>query len=88
LTSTLEGSEWSASRPGRFTPRERALCSHWIGGWVGPNRFEFLPAILSFFHNFPVSANARLVHWIFHYCLRSPLWSSHHLVRCYIICSV
>jgi len=24
LTSTLDGSEWSVSRPGRFTPRERA----------------------------------------------------------------
>jgi hypothetical protein len=24
------------SRPGRFTPRERALGTHWIGGWVGP----------------------------------------------------
>jgi hypothetical protein len=28
--------EWSASRPGRFTPRERAPGTHWIGGWVGP----------------------------------------------------
>jgi hypothetical protein len=28
--------EWSASRPGRFTPRERAPVTHWIGGWVGP----------------------------------------------------
>jgi hypothetical protein len=27
--------EWSASRPDRFTPRERALGTHWIGGWVG-----------------------------------------------------
>jgi hypothetical protein len=25
------GGEWSASRPGRFTPD-----THWIGGWVGP----------------------------------------------------
>jgi hypothetical protein len=24
LTSALDGGEWSASRPGRFTPRERA----------------------------------------------------------------
>jgi hypothetical protein len=30
------GGEWSASRPGRFTPRERAFGTHWIGGWVGP----------------------------------------------------
>jgi hypothetical protein len=28
--------EWSASRPGRFTPRERAPDTHWIGRWVGP----------------------------------------------------
>jgi hypothetical protein len=34
LTSALVG-EWSASRPGRFTPRERAPGTHWIGGWVG-----------------------------------------------------
>jgi hypothetical protein len=35
LTSALDGGEWSASRPCRFTPRERALGTHWIGGWVG-----------------------------------------------------
>jgi hypothetical protein len=26
--------EWSTSRPGRFTPGERAPGTHWIGGWV------------------------------------------------------
>jgi hypothetical protein len=31
LTSALVGGQWSASRPGRFTP-----CTHWIGGSVGP----------------------------------------------------
>jgi hypothetical protein len=31
LTSALDGGEWSASRPGRFTPRERAPGTHWIG---------------------------------------------------------
>jgi hypothetical protein len=36
LTSALDGGEWLASRPGRFTPRERAPGTHWIGGWVGP----------------------------------------------------
>jgi hypothetical protein len=36
LTSALDGCEWSVSRPGRFTPRERAPGTHWIGGWVGP----------------------------------------------------
>jgi hypothetical protein len=28
---------WSASCPGRFTPRERTPSAHWIGGGVGPN---------------------------------------------------
>jgi hypothetical protein len=36
LTSALDGGEWSASRPGRFTSRERAPDTHWVGGWVGP----------------------------------------------------
>jgi hypothetical protein len=36
LTSALLGDEWSASRPGRFTPEERAPGIHWIGGWVCP----------------------------------------------------
>jgi hypothetical protein len=36
LTSGLDGGKWSASHPGRFIPRERALGTHWIGGWVGP----------------------------------------------------
>jgi hypothetical protein len=36
LTSVLAGGEWSASRPGRFTPGERAPGTHWIGGWMDP----------------------------------------------------
>jgi hypothetical protein len=36
LTSALDGGEWSASRPCRFTTRERAPGTHWIGGWVDP----------------------------------------------------
>jgi hypothetical protein len=36
LTSALVGGEWSASRPGRFTPGEIAPGTHWIGGWVDP----------------------------------------------------
>jgi hypothetical protein len=35
LTSELDGGEWSASRLGRFNPRERVPGTHWIGGWVG-----------------------------------------------------
>jgi hypothetical protein len=34
LTSALDGGEWLASRPGRFTTRDRAPGTHWIGGWV------------------------------------------------------
>jgi hypothetical protein len=33
-TSALVGGEWSTSRPGRFTPGERAPGTHWIGSWV------------------------------------------------------
>jgi hypothetical protein len=36
LTPALDGGEWSASRPGLFTARERAHGTNWIGGWVGP----------------------------------------------------
>jgi hypothetical protein len=36
LLSALDRDEWSASRPGRFTPRERIPATHWLGGWVGP----------------------------------------------------
>jgi len=35
LASALDGGDWSASRPGRFIPRERARGTPWIGGWVG-----------------------------------------------------
>jgi hypothetical protein len=36
LISALDGNNRSASRTGRFIPRERAPVTHWIGGWVGP----------------------------------------------------
>jgi hypothetical protein len=36
LTLALDGSEWSALRSGRFTHREAAPGTHWIGYWVGP----------------------------------------------------
>jgi hypothetical protein len=35
LTAAWVGDEWTASRPGRFTPEEKALSIHWIRGWVG-----------------------------------------------------
>jgi hypothetical protein len=37
LTSVLDGGEWPASRPGRFTLRGKTPGIHWIGGWVGPS---------------------------------------------------
>jgi len=36
LTSALNGGEWSASRPGHFTSREKAPGTHWLGGLVVP----------------------------------------------------
>jgi hypothetical protein len=36
LTSALAGGEWSASRPGRITPGEKAPGTHWIEGLVDP----------------------------------------------------
>jgi hypothetical protein len=36
LISALDTGEWSASRPGRFTPRQRTPDNHWLGGCVGP----------------------------------------------------
>jgi hypothetical protein len=36
LSSAVYESEWSTSRPGRFTTRERALVADWIGGRTGP----------------------------------------------------
>jgi hypothetical protein len=36
LTSSLNGGEWSALRPGHFTPEKIAPRTHWIGDGVGP----------------------------------------------------
>jgi hypothetical protein len=36
FTSALAVGEWSASRPCRFTPGERALGTQWVGDWVDP----------------------------------------------------
>jgi hypothetical protein len=55
LTSALDGGEWSASRPGSFTPRERAPGTHWIGGWVGPE--VGLDTVVK--RKFPVPARTR-----------------------------
>jgi hypothetical protein len=35
LTSALDWGEWSASRPDRFNPGERAPGTHWKRGWMG-----------------------------------------------------
>jgi hypothetical protein len=62
LTSALDGGERLASRPGSFTPRERASGNHWIGGWVGPN------AGLDAVSKRKISSSRRksdLVHYIF-----------------------
>jgi hypothetical protein len=48
LTSALFGGQWSATRPGRFTPGKKVHGTYWIGGWVGPRtgldmKKKFLP---------------------------------------------
>ena len=43
LTSTLEGNKWSASRPGRYAPRNRLSVNHWrqeSGSQTRSGRFE------------------------------------------------
>jgi hypothetical protein len=35
-TSAADGGVWSVSRAGHLTSGERALGTHWTGGWVGP----------------------------------------------------
>jgi len=36
ITSALDGGEWSASRPGRFTPGNKAryTLDRWLAGWT------------------------------------------------------
>jgi hypothetical protein len=36
LTSALDGGEWSASCPSRFSPREKGPGIQWTEGWVVP----------------------------------------------------
>jgi hypothetical protein len=36
LASALDGAQWQASRPSRFTPAENAPSAHLIRDWVGP----------------------------------------------------
>jgi len=36
LTLEIDEGEQLASRPGRFTSREKAAGTHWIGGWEDP----------------------------------------------------
>jgi hypothetical protein len=69
LTSALDGGEWSASCPGCFTPRERAPCTHWIGGWADPR------AIL----NAVVKRKIPSPHWEFN--PRTPI--AQPIVQCY-----
>jgi hypothetical protein len=64
LTSALDGDEWPVSRPGCFTPGERASGAHWIGGWVGPE-----PVWTQWWReNFPTPAGTRTPH----HAARSP----------------
>jgi hypothetical protein len=35
MTSALDGVDWSALRPSRFTPKEIIPGTNWVGGWEG-----------------------------------------------------
>jgi hypothetical protein len=82
LTSTLVGSEWSASRPCRFTPGERGLGTHWIGGWAvtradldAVKKRKFLTLL-----GLELRPRSRLTHNQSLYRLRYP----GSLIRCYV----
>jgi hypothetical protein len=60
LTSSPVGGEWSVSRPGRFTPRERAPGTHWIGGWVDPRAGLDKVEKRKFFNIYYISVNTPL----------------------------
>jgi hypothetical protein len=38
FNSALDGGEWSASHPGRFTPRVKVPGTHSLGKWGGDSR--------------------------------------------------
>jgi hypothetical protein len=45
LTSSIDGGEWSDSRPGCFIPEETAPGTYWIGSWgEGPRAGMVFPA--------------------------------------------
>jgi hypothetical protein len=58
--------EWSATRPGRFTPGERSHGTHWIWGWVAGPR-DGLGAVLPGIESRPSSPYpvAIATDWIF-----------------------
>jgi hypothetical protein len=37
LNLAQDRGEWEDTCPGHFTPRERAIFTHWIGGWASPS---------------------------------------------------
>jgi hypothetical protein len=67
LTSALDGGEWSASRPGHLTPRERAPGTYWIEGWAGPR--ASLDAVV---HHWAILAPSYLI-WTKNW--RQKLWA-------------
>jgi len=46
---------WSASHPGRFTPKERAPGTHWLGGWVGWGTNKLAMAVIGALLGFEIS---------------------------------
>jgi hypothetical protein len=72
MTSALAGGELSATRPGRFTPRERIFDTHWTGGWVDPRadlddlekrKFLTLPGLEHLLRGHPARSQSLLASW-------------------------
>jgi hypothetical protein len=72
LTSAVDGGELSASRTGRYFPRERTPGTHWMGGWEGPRavldtvvtRYVWQDVTHKSFPNY-VQRNLHVVHSVF-----------------------
>jgi hypothetical protein len=75
LTSALDGGEWSASRPSRFIPRERAPGTHWIESvWTRWWREKF-PA-----PDYP-ALSPEMYHWVGNYKYFIQPWKLHKKCR-------
>jgi hypothetical protein len=65
LVLALDGGERSALRSGRFTPKEKAPGTYWIGGWVGPR--TVLDTAVK--RKIPRFCYCKIVNWVYTACV-------------------